>query len=158
MIPTRYKGYFVTDDGSIYSSLSDKLLKPAVNAKGYLRVAINTDQGRRSFYVHRLVCEAVHGPCPEGMECSHLDGDPSNNSPENLKWETPSENQSRREQHGTKLVGEQATNNKLTESEVNEIRELDRSGMYRKDIASKYGVHPSQITRICNNQNWSHIE
>ncbi len=34
--------------------------------------------------LHRLICEAFHGPCPEGQECRHLDGDPSNNRPENL--------------------------------------------------------------------------
>lgn len=41
---------------------------------------------------HRLICEAFHGPCPNGMECIHIDEDASNNKPTNLKWGTHKEN------------------------------------------------------------------
>jgi hypothetical protein len=42
--------------------------------------------------VHRLVCEAFHGPCPAGMETLHRDEDALNNRPENLCWGTRKEN------------------------------------------------------------------
>ena len=42
--------------------------------------------------VHRLVCEAFHGPCPPGMEVLHLDENGLNNRPENLRWGTRKEN------------------------------------------------------------------
>lgn len=42
--------------------------------------------------VHRLVCEAFHGPRPEGLVTLHLDGDPTNNRSENLAWGTQSKN------------------------------------------------------------------
>jgi hypothetical protein len=43
--------------------------------------------------VHRLVCEAFHGPAPEGLPVViHLDEDATNNRPENLKWGTQKEN------------------------------------------------------------------
>lgn len=43
--------------------------------------------------VHRLVCEAFHGPSPLGMDVViHLDEDATNNRPENLKWGTQKEN------------------------------------------------------------------
>ena len=43
--------------------------------------------------VHRLVCEAFHGPAPEGQAVViHLDEDATNNRPENLKWGTQKEN------------------------------------------------------------------
>lgn len=42
--------------------------------------------------VHRLVCEAFHGPCPPGMEVLHDDEDGLNNRPENLRWGTRKEN------------------------------------------------------------------
>lgn len=47
----------------------------------------------RSYKVHRVVCEAFHGPAPfEGAVVMHLDEDSNNNRPENLKWGTQKEN------------------------------------------------------------------
>lgn len=51
--------------------------------------------------VHRLVLEAFVGPCPEGMEGCHGDGDPTNNSLGNLRWDTATSNQLDKVRHGT---------------------------------------------------------
>jgi len=44
--------------------------------------------------VHRLVCAAHCGPppTPAHSQVHHLDGNPSDNRPENLAWATPSDN------------------------------------------------------------------
>lgn len=43
--------------------------------------------------VHRAVCEAFHGPAPEGKPyVLHKDGDAVNNLPSNLEWGTQKEN------------------------------------------------------------------
>lgn len=43
--------------------------------------------------VHRLVCEAFHGPAPSnGHICMHVDENAANNAPDNLKWGTQKEN------------------------------------------------------------------
>src|ERR1700688_3800773 len=42
--------------------------------------------------IHRLVLLAFKGPCPEGHETRHLDGNHSNNKLKNLTWGTPTEN------------------------------------------------------------------
>lgn len=43
--------------------------------------------------MHRLVCEAFHGPAPEGKPyVIHIDEDAHNNKPENLRWGTQKEN------------------------------------------------------------------
>lgn len=61
----------------------------SLHRSGY-RVAIIS---RKQCYVHRLICEAFHGTCPpDRPEVDHLDRNPSNNKPENLRWCTRSEN------------------------------------------------------------------
>lgn len=43
--------------------------------------------------VHRVICEAFHGPAPfDRAVVIHLDEDGLNNKPENLKWGTQKEN------------------------------------------------------------------
>lgn len=47
----------------------------------------------RNYKVHRLICEAFHGPAPDGMDVViHLNEDALDNRPENLKWGTQKEN------------------------------------------------------------------
>jgi hypothetical protein len=47
----------------------------------------------KTFKIARLVCEAFHGPAPfERAVVMHLDDNPGNNRPENLKWGTQKEN------------------------------------------------------------------
>lgn len=48
---------------------------------------------KKAFNVARLVCEAFHGIAPDDKPiCMHMDENPSNNIPENLKWGTQKEN------------------------------------------------------------------
>ncbi len=47
----------------------------------------------KTYKVHRLICEAFHGPAPSNKPlCMHLDENPRNNRPENLAWGTNKEN------------------------------------------------------------------
>lgn len=43
---------------------------------------------RQSFNVHRLVCEAFHGPCPDLCFAKHKDNNKKNNDADNLEWES----------------------------------------------------------------------
>lgn len=61
-----------------------RVLKPRPTPTGYLRVGI----ARRDRYIHHLVLEAFVGPCPDGMECCHNNGDRGDNRPSNLRWDT----------------------------------------------------------------------
>lgn len=63
----------------------------SISVKGYVtpRVTMRDDGGvPRSLPVGRVVLLALVGPCPEGMECCHFDGDPFNNDLANLRWDT----------------------------------------------------------------------
>ena len=72
---------------------SGGVLKPWVNANGYLYVKIgSTAANRRGVTVHTLVAEAFLGPRPKGLETMHLDDDRANPRASNLAYGTPSEN------------------------------------------------------------------
>ena len=47
----------------------------------------------KNYKIHRLICEAFHGPPPDGKNVVlHLDENALNNRPENLSWGTQKEN------------------------------------------------------------------
>lgn len=71
--------------------LRGKVLAPAVFCKtGHL--ALPLGRRTRGIPVHQLVLLAFEGPCPEGLEVRHLNGDPQDNRLENLQYGTRTEN------------------------------------------------------------------
>jgi hypothetical protein len=127
-----------------------KLRSHTIGARGYPVI----DQGRKHHYIHHLVLNAFHGPCPAGMECRHLNGNRTDNRyPENLVWGTRSENKCDSTKHGTG-----ARNLKLTQSQVDEIRSImkNNSNYSQTKIAKEYGVSQATISYICNNKYWKH--
>lgn len=68
--------------------------------EGYRRVTLSSDGDRKYLAVHRLVAAAFIGPCPEGMEVRHLDGDSLNNTLGNLAFGTHADNMQDRLAHG----------------------------------------------------------
>lgn len=74
-----------------------RVLRPGTQ---YGRKFVNL-AGRDVRLVHHLVLEAFVGPRPDGMECCHNNGDPSDNRLENLRWDTSSSNKRDQLAHGT---------------------------------------------------------
>lgn len=73
--------------------LTGRVLKPGTNTSGYLQVGLRKAKTTYNAPIHRLVCEAFHGPAPEGKPWAlHRDGDKSRNTPDNLYWGSPKEN------------------------------------------------------------------
>ena len=103
---------------------------------------------------HTLVLTAFVGPRPQGMECCHNNGDPFDNRLENLRWDTPRNNQLDRIKHGTSNRGERCAAAKLTEAQVQAILADTR---LQREIAADYGVRQNTISRIKSGKRWSHI-
>ncbi|GJJ22261.1 NUMOD4 motif-containing HNH endonuclease [Mycolicibacterium mageritense] len=61
---------------------------------GYVCVTlVDANRGlKRYANIHRLVLDAFVGPCPDGMEACHNDGDRANARLDNLRWDTRSAN------------------------------------------------------------------
>jgi hypothetical protein len=70
---------------------------------GHVNARMTPDDGRaRNIAVHVSVCRAFHGEKPTPLhEVRHLNGDPLDNRPENLRWGTRKENAADMRAHGT---------------------------------------------------------
>lgn len=147
--------YLVLADGTIIGP-NGHGLQPHLNKKdGRLHVGVNG----QTTHVSTIVCEAWHGRRPEGLECAHGDGNPLNNSPQNLRWATHTENESDKRKHGTLLLGERHHQAKLTEDNVREIQATYATGTVSShELGRQYGVAASTILRISSGRGWSHIE
>lgn len=107
---------------------------------------------RRSLRVHREVMRAFR-PEGEGL-VRHLDGNPTNNHLSNLAWGTHLENEADKKLHGTAMLGERHHQAKLNREQVATIRASRARGV---DLAAKYGVTPTLISRIRKGKIWTSV-
>ncbi len=135
-----------------------RILKSYVHCTNkYCYVALHKDNQQKGFRIHGLVLKTFVGPCPTGSQGSHLDGDRTNNRLDNLMWESPKNNNARKNFHGTANEGERHSMAKLNNDAVLKIRELAASGMPRSQLAHSYGVTITMIAFIVRRKNWTHI-
>ena len=156
--------YEVSRDGQVRDAKTHRLVKQRSLAKrgNYLVVNLYEPGGQRGVYkrhmvarVHRLVCEAFHGAAPKGRpDVAHNNGNKLDNNAENLRWASAKENAQdsillgalrprRGEQHGRSI---------LTRNDVNSI--LSSKGSCR-EVAVKYGVSPTTISKIRRKMLWA---
>ncbi len=82
-------------------TLKGRMLSQVLNGHGYPIVVLSKGAEAKQKLVHRLVATAFIGPCPEGMECCHNNGDRTDSRVENLRWDTRSNNALDAVAHGT---------------------------------------------------------
>ncbi len=66
-----------------------------------LGVDLSKNNQMQTKSVHRLIALTFLGPCPEGLEVCHNDGDPTNNRLDNLRYDTHVGNEADKILHGT---------------------------------------------------------
>lgn len=85
-----YDGYQITSWGRVFKD--GKEVHQQNTEKGYKRVDLYNENGRKHFKVHRLVAK-YFVPNNENKPCvNHIDGNKQNNSFSNLEWVTDEEN------------------------------------------------------------------
>ena len=155
--------YRVGDDGSVWSCRTrggrfvDWFKMRPVPTPPYGRLVIGLRRDRKLFrpYLSRIVLTVFVGPCPDGLEGCHNDGDLKNNALTNLRWDTPKSNQRDRERHGRTSRGARNGRAKLTEDTVQEIRRLYlEGGADQYQLADRFGVGQSTIGRIVRGEHW----
>lgn len=87
-----FPGYFIEDNGSVWSEYSNKFLKPLHDTNGYLMVNLHKDGKQWSKRIHRLVAEAFINNPNNYDQVNHIDENKENNNINNLEWVTQQEN------------------------------------------------------------------
>jgi hypothetical protein len=139
--------YEVSDHGRVKSLRRRKSsggLLTQFGRAGYLSVMLCVNGSGKIHLIHRLVLLAFVGPCPDGKEGAHKDGDPANNRLTNLYWATKKENAADKERHG-KFRRAMRSLRRLSPAERAFIR--DNRSMKRAELAAMLGVGVDTIRR-----------
>jgi hypothetical protein len=133
-----------------------RILKGGVLPSGHRTVILSRQiDGRTEVWrtsVHLVILETFHGPRPaKGMEACHFDGDPANNRPDNLRWDTRSANMLDRLRHGT------TKSHLLREADIPAIWARLVAGEKIVAIAKDYHVSSSVISVLKRGDSWGHI-
>ena len=156
--------YAVTRDGRVFSrakrGVGDRRIDPkwrqlspvrTGSRRQYLTVCLGL--GNR-WDVHKLVAAVFHGPCPDGFQVRHKDGNPSNNSASNLEYGTALENAGDAIRHGTTCRGESNARSRLTSGQVSIIRRRFESGELQRSIAADIGVSAECVSQVVRGTRW----
>ena len=145
--------YLVSNLGNVKTLLTrKKLLKPAYDKDGYLRVALTTkDNKRKNYYVHRLVLSAFV-PNTENKPCvNHIDGIRDNNKLENLEWCTFSENEKHKYKLGYKQKISKERIEKLVELTSKKVKCIETGIIYKSmhEADRQTGICYKYISACC---------
>lgn len=166
-----YIGYFIDTLGNVYSNRKrgkgfgntydiPRLLKQFTDRDGYKRVMIYRNRGDgQAFIVSRLML-FVFRPNDnyKKLLVRHMDGNPANNTLENLEWGTYIDNESDKKRHGRNIVGEKHHNSKLDDTKVLFIKKALKIGIRRDILGKMFSVNTMAIGSIAREETWKHIQ
>jgi hypothetical protein len=144
-----YQSYEVSDCGRVRRNGRD--LVGDIDRQGYRTVNLSYAGLKRRFKVSRMVCEAFHGPAPDGAHAAHLDGNPRNNAAANLQWKSAAENNADKLLHGTHQAGAKHPQAKLTPDDVAEIRACTTP---HRTLARQMGISDGTVRKIRKGDRW----
>ena len=152
-----YEGkYKVSEDGDIYSLLTNKVLR--TNYCGiYPSIKLTMNGEQFQAYIHAIVAAAFLGERLEGYDVNHIDGVKTNNHYSNLEYCSHGDNIRHAVATGLLCVEGKLLNPKLTEAQVVCIRGSLKLGIKPKALAKQYNVSDQAIYDIKNNKSWQHI-
>lgn len=160
--------YEVSSEGRVRRKTAFKnlpvgfVLKPKIttHTRGYAQVALSRAGKYWHVCVNALVCGAFHGPKPTPEhEAAHWDGNKLNNTPDNLRWATSSENCLDKRRHGTipDRKGELHPLHILTAELVTQMRQDRQTGLTYPQLAAKYQTPKLTVYDAVRGKTWTHL-
>lgn len=144
-----YPTFMASDNGEVRHVSSFEPRKPKPSSNGYLNVNFWQDKRITVRGVHVLVADAWIGPRPLGMQVCHIDGDKTNNRPENLRYGTGKDNAADRDRHGRNPHGQRNGMAKLSDLGARVIRVAYASGEFTQyELAEAFGISQAQVNNI----------
>ena len=133
--------------------VTGRLRKTKINGWGYETVVLHEDGTRTSKMVHHLVLEAFSGVRHDDHHGHHIDGNPRNNTVENLEWVPKEAHWSYHNQ------GHRHHNSRLTPETVRMIRKVIALGEHSyAQIGLMFGTCASNIGHIATRRQWVHLD
>jgi hypothetical protein len=122
---------------------------------GFGHGRIFVTETRKFLWAHRLSYEVHVGPIPKGLFILHNCDNPSCVNPRHLRPGTIQDNIRDMDERGRRNC--KGREPKLSADDVREIRRLRNSGLYLKDIGSKFGVSEAQVSLVARGKSRGNI-
>lgn len=128
----------------------------------HIRLRLIPDDSK-TYFVHVLVAESFNGPRPIWAECvNHKNGIKVDNRPENLEWNTFTNNVQHAFDTGLNVAlnGQDHNMAKMTNENVRAIRKLyiEDKKISAQEIGDKFGIAQTTVSCIVNYRTWNNID
>ncbi len=167
LIEKAKNGDFFTENGKLYRTFrrvgrgkKTKLNKPEeigrVNDRGYVVFGLRYKGSSTIIMVHRLIYALHHNldSIESNLVINHINGDKTDNRPENIELVTQQENIIHSLETGLRKV-ENNNTTKLDWDSVEEIRKIIKTKDYNnREIGELFGVSSCTIRKIRNGKSW----
>lgn len=157
--------YFISNYGRIYNDKTGNFIPKNIyyDKDKYINITLTKNDGtKRQEMMQRLVMYCFNYiPGCENLEVNHKDGVKYHNWIWNLEWTTHQENITHAWDNKLFKIGEDKTNSKLTNKEIENICLLLEQGIRPSQIQKMYNNPNVNIERIAynilNGVSWRHI-
>lgn len=154
------RGMSVTPEGTVIGILG-KTIIPWKDSRGYFIVGINIEGKKEVVSVHRLQAYQKYGNLifEEGKQVRHLNGNPLDNSADNIALGTSSENNMDKPAETRVRVALLAASKKrvLSCDEVKDMREKRKKGYTTVQLAKIFKVSQGNVSDICNRKLYKNV-
>ena len=140
-----YEGqYEIWSDGTVWSLISNKALKPRLTKNGYARVHLKSSL--TDYYIHRLVAEAFLDNPNNLSQVNHKDENKLNNCVDNLEWMSIKDNTN----YGTRNLKASITNGYIVQMcDMNNHSIVLQEFHSGREAQRKTDINQSNISKCC---------
>lgn len=130
-----------------------RILPESRDSNGYVCIHLAHKGRKTTIKAHQAVLQAFVGPQQPGHHSRHLNAVRHDNRLSNLEYGTPEQNADDKEPLGLQCRGEKHGRAKLTQADVDQIRELAKA-MTHTAIAKQFSVSIRNIGMILSGKSW----